>query len=48
MADHLSRFPGQLDEDINDESECFERFLYPIDNIGPSEEMALKQSEDRL
>ena len=46
VADHLSRFPGQFDEDINEESECFERFLYPIDNIGPSDEMALKQSAD--
>ena len=46
LADHLSRFPGQLDEDINEERECFERFLYPIDNICPSDEMALKQSED--
>ena len=46
LADHLIRFLGQLDEDIIGESEYFQRFLYPIDNIGPSDEMALKQLED--
>ena len=28
VAEPLKSFPGQLDEDINEESECFERFAH--------------------
>ena len=33
LADHLRRFPGGMDEYVNDEPECFERFVYPIDSL---------------
>ena len=48
LADHLSRFPGGMDEDVNDEPECFERFVYPVDIVFPSEEMGVRQSEDQV
>ena len=44
LADHLSDFLGRMD--VNDESECFERFVYSVDIVFPSEEMGVRQSED--
>ena len=46
VADHLSRYPDEFDIHINDETEHFERFIYPIHSIDSSEEMKLRHSED--
>ena len=47
-ADHLSRHPKEVDTNVNDENEYFERFVYSIQSVDPWEDMRVKQSEDQL
>ena len=47
-ADHLSRYPKEVDTNVNDENEYFERFVYSIRSVDPWEDMSVKQSEDQL
>ena len=47
-ADHLSRHPKEVDTNVNDENEYFERFVYSIQSVDPWEDMRIKQSEDQL
>ena len=41
-ADHLSRYPKEVDTNVNDENEYFERFVYSIRSVDPWEDMRVK------